>query len=213
VTLDHRKGLLLDLDGTLADSLGPLKMTYCSFLDAHGSKGTDAEFQTLNGLPLTTIIAELKARHDLADSPETLLGRYLKLVQAAQESSKPAAGASAVLEKSRSHGWRVAVVTSTPNRLAVDWIARSNLSALIDAVVGGDEVVYGKPAPDPYELAMTKLQCDAASSLAVEDSPLGAKAAVAAEIPTLALVHSGTAGSWPPNVRFISRFADIADFL
>lgn len=207
------KGLLLDLDGTLADSLDALKATYFSFLEGYGAKGNDAEFTALNGVPLVTIIDRLKAKHDLADATDALLARYAKLIEVAHRSAKPAAGAATVLEISRARGWRVAVVTSTPHWLAMNWIARAGLRTLIDAVVGGDDVSSGKPSPEPYILALTRLDGVAARSLAVEDSPLGAQAAVAAGIPTLAIAHPDAQGEWPFEMRFIGRFSDIANYL
>ena len=45
------KGLFIDLDGTLASSLTALKEVYFSFLTGLGAKGSEAEFQRLNGPP------------------------------------------------------------------------------------------------------------------------------------------------------------------
>jgi HAD superfamily hydrolase (TIGR01509 family) len=204
---------ILDLDGTLADSLDALKAAYHSFLQEHGAKGSGDEFETLNGVPLAAIVDRLRTRHGMTDDPAEMLLRYAELVEIAQASTKPAAGAAEILQRSRSRGWRVAVVTSTPRKLAANWVGKSRLESLIDVVVGGDEVEHGKPSPEPYRLALSRLRCAALQSLAIEDSSLGAKAAVAAGIPTLALAHASAQGEWPSGVRFISCFADIADHL
>jgi HAD superfamily hydrolase (TIGR01509 family) len=207
------KGLLLDLDGTLADSLPKLKATYFSFLEGYGSKGSANEFEALNGLLLTEVVHRLRVTHRLTDPPEMLLNRYLALVERAQGAAKPSAGAFSILERSRARGWRVGVVTSTPRRLALDWLTRSGLDGMIDAVVGGDDVQCGKPAPEPYRRAIDLLQCDRVQSLAVEDSPLGARAAVAAGITTLAISHSIKQNEWPAEVKFIAKFAEILEYI
>jgi beta-phosphoglucomutase-like phosphatase (HAD superfamily) len=44
-----RSGLFIDLDGTLADSLGVLRRVYFLFLREFDQEGSDAEFDRLNG--------------------------------------------------------------------------------------------------------------------------------------------------------------------
>jgi phosphoglycolate phosphatase-like HAD superfamily hydrolase len=39
-----RRGLFVDLDGTLADSLGLLRKVYFRFMEKFGRKGSDSEF-------------------------------------------------------------------------------------------------------------------------------------------------------------------------
>jgi HAD superfamily hydrolase (TIGR01509 family) len=73
----------------------------------------------------------------------------------------------------------IALVTNTPRMLAeraLGSIGRHYFSA----VVCGDEVARGKPAPDPYLRAAELLELDPRRCLAVEDSPTGAAAAEAA---------------------------------
>jgi beta-phosphoglucomutase-like phosphatase (HAD superfamily) len=53
------------------------------------------------------------------------------------------------------------------------------------AVVSGDDVVNGKPDPEPYLVGAAKLGLAPAECVAVEDSPTGAASALAAGIPTL----------------------------
>src|SRR5690625_4445113 len=72
-----------------------------------------------------------------------------------------------------------ALVTNTPRALAeraLNTIGRHYFAA----VVCGDEVARGKPAPDPYRRAAQLLDLDPRGCLAVEDSPTGAAAAEAA---------------------------------
>ena len=49
-----------------------------------------------------------------------------------------------------------------------------------DFIVGGDEVVSGKPAPDIYLKACSLLGADPANSIACEDSDFGIQAAFSA---------------------------------
>ena len=78
--------LLLDLDGTLADSLGVMRGLYFRFLGDLGRKGSQAEFDALNGPPLDEVIERLRTSHGLEGSPEELRDAYLDAVGAAYES-------------------------------------------------------------------------------------------------------------------------------
>ncbi len=179
-----RRGLFLDLDGTLADSLPAMEAAYRALLRRFGREGSAAEFQSLNGPPAAVIIERIALAHGLTAPREELLTAYRDLVRQAHATAPPAAGAREVLEHARKHGWETAVVTSAASADARAWLARVGLVELIAVVVGGDEVQKGKPDPEPYRLALQRTGCVAQESLAIEDSIQGAKAALAAGVPT-----------------------------
>jgi HAD superfamily hydrolase (TIGR01509 family) len=201
-----RRGLFLDLDGTLADSLPALRRVYDDFLAQSGHSGSDAEFNSLNGPPLADIVARLVKAHGLGGAPEDWLARYRDILASAHAAAPPRAGAITMLERARTLGWMIAVVTSAPHDVARAWLRGAGLAALIDHVVGGDEVKRGKPDPEPYRLALSRVGCDAAVSLAVEDSITGAQAALGAGLPTWLL---GTeAQSLRGNALYRGRLVD-----
>jgi HAD superfamily hydrolase (TIGR01509 family) len=203
------KGLFVDLDGTLADSLAVLREAYFSFLSKFGAEGSLAEFERLNGPSLPTIVECLRETYSLSENSADLMTFYSQLLQQGHGSAPPAAGALMVLRQARSRGWKVAVVTSSPRHIAIKWIERVGFKDHVDTVVGGDEVNAGKPSPAPYQLAISRLECVASQSLAVEDSRLGACSAVAAGLPTLAIAEPADRADWPTQVKFINRFEDI----
>lgn len=207
------KGLFIDLDGTLANSLPALRDVYYAFLAGLGAEGSETEFQQLNGPPLIKIIEMLQEHHDLPGAPADLLGRYSTMIHKAHELAPPAEGAQVLLEHARRQGWRVAVVTSSPRLSALEWLKSSGLLTQVDAVVGGDEVAFGKPAPDSYNLALSRLNSAAAHSLAVEDSRIGAISALAAGLPTLVLASLSDQPDYPPEVGFIDTLADLMEML
>jgi HAD superfamily hydrolase (TIGR01509 family) len=207
------RALLIDLDGTLADSLGPLKEAYFAFLAGLNRKGSETEFQQLNGLPLMKVIEALAENHGLSITPGEICGHYINLVRRAHASARPTEGAQALLRRACDTGWKVAVVTSGPRNLALAWLDRNNLSGCVDAVIGAEDVIAGKPAPDPYHAALARLGCTASHSVAVEDSLLGAQSAVAAGLTTCVLAPSSDQGGWPAGVTFIVKLPDLLDRL
>ena len=203
------RGLFLDLDGTLADSLTSLKELYFSFLAELGAQGSEDEFQALNGPPLRRVVESLKQNHSLPGELSDLIEGYMVRLNDAHKRAPPTEGARSAIQWARERGWRVAVVTSSPRAAAVAWLRRNSLVELIDSVVGGDEVARGKPAPEPYCLALARTGCACSTSIAVEDSSAGARAAVAAGLTTFVLGRRVDRTDWPKDVSFIEGFADL----
>jgi HAD superfamily hydrolase (TIGR01509 family) len=73
-----------------------------------------------------------------------------------------------------------AVATSTRRERARAKLAHVSLLLRFRDIVGGDEVVRGKPAPDIYVEAARRLGVAAAECIALEDSEPGVRAALAA---------------------------------
>jgi HAD superfamily hydrolase (TIGR01509 family) len=204
------RGLFVDLDGTIADSLGVMRGVYGRLLAEHGKAGSEAEFQSLNGPPLPVVVDRLIAAHALPVTADALLLRYRTAVVEAYDQVPPIAGAPALLAAAKAAGRVVGVVTSNARMLALRWLDRTGLAARVDLVVAGDEVARGKPDPEPYRLALARGGCAAARSLAVEDSVQGAQAAAAAGLATFGLAHApGLA--WPAGVTEIAALSALLD--
>lgn len=83
---------------------------------------------------------------------------------------------------------RWAVVTSCPRRLALELIARAELPAPA-LLVSADDVLRGKPAPDPYAAAVRWLGATADECVAIEDSAGGIASARAAGVDVIAVLR------------------------
>ena len=178
-------GLFLDLDGTLADSLGVLRIVYARFLARFGKNGSDAEFDSLNGPPMAEVVACLILTHGINQPVDDALKIYRELVETAYLDVRPHTGADGLLRLAAARAMPVGVVTSNNAALTRTWLRAVGLETRVDAIVGGDDVACGKPEPEPYLTMLERTGCTASASLAVEDSETGARAAVAAGIPTL----------------------------
>ena len=211
MTAPARHGLVLDLDGTLADSLSVMRLAYAGFLGEFGKTGNDAQFDRLNGPPLEEIVVILAEAHGLTPSIDRLLALYKRMIREAYGTVQPNAGAGALLEAAQHQGYMTGVVTSNAADLARDWLDRTGLAGLIDLVVGGGDVAHGKPAPDPYLLALSRSGCAPGRSLAVEDSAMGAQAAMAAGLRTFFL--SEGPGATPAGATRIARLSDVTGSL
>lgn len=208
------KGLLLDFDGTLADSLGFMRATYERFLAGHGAAGSAGEFQALNGPPLAEVVRRLRERHGLPAPLDDLLQEYRDLLAAGQHSIGPSLGARELLTAALERGYHAAVVTSADSAAVGAWLERNGLRSCIGVIVGGDGVARGKPDPEPYLQALRQLDCLAERSIAIEDSPLGAAAAMAAGLRTYVLrLPVAAAWSGPRVTGFVATLSDAVGLL
>jgi HAD superfamily hydrolase (TIGR01509 family) len=88
-------------------------------------------------------------------------------------------GAIELLTELKAHGVKTALVTMSLGRMARA-VAGQIPFAAFDVVVAGDDVVKGKPDPEPYLKAAELLGVDPGDCVAFEDSPTGLKSAIAA---------------------------------
>ena len=87
-----------------------------------------------------------------------------------------------LLDYLESTGIPKAVATSTQTSKAIDKLEKSGIAHRFSTLIGGDQVSNGKPAPEIYINAAKALSVEPANCLALEDSPNGVKAAVAAKM-------------------------------
>ena len=89
-------------------------------------------------------------------------------------------GARTILETARSYAIPCGLATSTWDPEASERLASAGLAEFFATKVTGDQVTRGKPDPEPYRTAASRLQVDPARAWALEDSPHGVRSALAA---------------------------------
>jgi len=81
-----------------------------------------------------------------------------------------------VLEKLRESHLQIGLATSTVRDCALPLLERHHIKKYFHKITTGDEVERGKPYPDIYLRAASKLHIEPANVLVVEDSPTGIEA-------------------------------------
>jgi beta-phosphoglucomutase-like phosphatase (HAD superfamily) len=105
-------------------------------------------------------------------------------------------GAAAALDAADALGlhWRIAS-NSGPRQLAAKFLATGLTERVAGRVVAAADIVArggrGKPAPDIFLAAAEQTSCPPTECLVIEDSPLGARGAVAAGMQCLGLDPEG----------------------
>lgn len=206
------KGLLLDFDGTVVQSLGILKKVYFDFLDQFDKKGSTNEFNILNGPPLPKIIEILKEEHNLPGTHETLLNNYHNLVDQLYINTKASPGINQLFTAAKQKNYRIGIVSSNIKKRIEDWLVKNKLQIFIDIIIDGTMVLNGKPHPEPFNLACQKLNLDKTQTIAVEDSKKGLESCISAELNCFAM-DPEEQGNWPVNIAAIKDFHDLIHHL
>ena len=180
--------VLFDMDGTLVDSEKVWQIALEELAAEWGGTMSDAVRKAMVGSTTPRAIAMLHedlgvVGRDVAADSDLLEDRMMTLC-AGQLDFRP--GAYQLLAAVRAAGVKTALVTATVRRIVdvmLDTIGRENF----DVVVTHDDVVNGKPHPEPYLAAAAALGVDAHDCVAIEDSPTGAASAAAAGCVVLAV--------------------------
>jgi beta-phosphoglucomutase len=82
----------------------------------------------------------------------------------------------------RNNGIRVALVTGSKRAAAEKVLEKAGLEGSFDLIVAAEDIHKSKPDPEPYALAMRKLEVPALDCVAIENAPLGISSAKAARV-------------------------------
>lgn len=171
---------LFDLDGTLVDSSPVHERAYRQVLaDLHPALLPDFGYRAISGL--TTLDAFRSLGLDDALSRKATL-RKQSLYREMVRTVPAMPGAFMLLEKLKTRGAAIAIVTSASRVSATRTLEATGLHPFVAALVTADDVTKGKPDPEPYRTALTRLNADPAKTIAVEDALSGIASAHAAGV-------------------------------
>ena len=169
------KGLLFDMDGVLVSSIGSVERCWKRWCLHYGVPGAES-FEVPHGVRAIDIMRSLKPEWD-----EGRIAEGMRLIEDMEvddtDDLKVLPGAMALLQRLPAERW--AVVTSATRRLAQARLEAAGLPAP-ERLIAGDEVVLGKPDPEPYRRGAELLGLKPAECVAVEDAPSGVGAGLAA---------------------------------
>jgi HAD superfamily hydrolase (TIGR01509 family) len=194
---------VFDFDGLLADSQSAWDAAFADAADAAGVPLDDARALDLRGQSArggARLMAAWAGRpHEEGRWERLVTDRLTERFRREPPPLMP--GAEELL--ARLHGrLPLAIASNGPRPVVVAALERTGIAHRFARVVAADDAPRPKPWPDPYLAACAALGARPESSIAFEDSPLGAASAVAAGLRLVVV----TPDAWPAT-----RFADALD--
>ena len=198
----HRKRsdidlLLFDLDGTLVDSVPQLYLAVDAALQGCGLPGVTLEQvkQWIGNGADILLRRAIQRRDDLqGEMDEALVTRVRqkfdeRYLAGLDRDFTLFPGVLATLQRLRSAGYRMAVVTNKPHPFVAPLLQEAGLMPLFDQLLGGDLLPQRKPDPAPLLHVCHTQQVAPERSVMVGDSKNDVLAAKAAGMPVIGLTY------------------------
>jgi HAD superfamily hydrolase (TIGR01509 family) len=186
------RAVVFDCDGVLVDSEPLAARAWAEAIAVYGYDITDADHDACLGITEDAMHGYLSERVDLP--PYKAVIAEVDAIRFVLFDAHLAAfpDAVAAIRALALEGIPLAVASSS-RRFALDRkLAMFDLARYFDAIVAGDQVAHGKPAPDVYREAAAGLGIEPKHCLAIEDARTGAESATAAGMRVVVVSRSGS---------------------
>ena len=193
------KAVLLDLDGTLLDTVGDIATASNMMRASFGFAPLDpALIKTFVGKGIANLVART-----LKDAVGEVGPTALKVAVANFErqyercfgdTSIPFPGVVEGLDVLKNKGFRLACVTNKAEKFTLPLLEKSGLNRYFEITISGDSLPEKKPHPLPLQHAAKFFECTTAELLMIGDSINDAEAARAAGCPVFIVPYGYNEG-------------------
>lgn len=185
------KAALIDMDGTLYDSMKNHTAAWYRLMTEHGIDCTRDEFYLYEGMTGASTITRLwKRQWNKTPDPQLIKGLYFQKTQYFNQLPpvSPMPGANQLIFELLHSGITTVLVTgsgqpSVLERLDKDYPGAFAANHRVTAL----NVTHGKPHPEPYLKGMEMAHAESWQSMAIENAPIGVESAVSSGAFTIAI--------------------------
>lgn len=200
------QAVIFDLDGVIADSEGWWDDIDNDLLAAHGGENGPQHKPHVLGMSYQIALQYYKDTFNIDKTiPELLQQRQEIASVYYQQHILPFIDVASVLREISESGLHIGLATSSVGLLVRPFLQQHQITDYFQAVITGEEIENGKPAPDIYLTVARKLGVAPANCLVVEDSLPGVQSGKSAGMAVAAI----------PDARFVdaARYVGKADYL
>jgi HAD superfamily hydrolase (TIGR01509 family) len=204
---------LFDLDGTLVDSERENIESVVLAVRRHGAELSTEERGFIIGHSWNEIYALIARNHSL---PVTMPQLIVEAVEEKRElmagvGHRALPGAVAAVKRF-ARASKLAVVSGASTSEVKDALAGIGVTEYFPLVIAAEDYTHGKPAPEPYTQAITRLGVSAGRSIAIEDATPGILSARAAGARVIAVRAGNFAGyDLSPADLVVDTLDDVTD--
>jgi phosphoglycolate phosphatase len=213
------KAVIVDLDGTMIDTLGDFAVALNRVLEDLRLPGIErAAIERLVGKGsehlVRSVLAHVGAEPGLYGAAWDRYQRHYLAVNGAHSEVYP--GVVEGLERLKARGLRMACLTNKPTNFALPLLAAKALDGYFSVVFGGDAFEHKKPSPLPLLKTCEALATRPGETLMIGDSSNDAVAARAAGCPVLLVTYGYNHGQPVREVdadAFVDSLAELEALL
>jgi HAD superfamily hydrolase (TIGR01509 family) len=198
------EGVIFDLDGVLVQSEEVWDEVREAYVRAHCGRYDERAQRDMMGMSSPEWSGYIHERLGVVASPSQISADVVRLMSARYREKLPLVpGAREAVER-LARRFTLAIASSSNRPLIDDVLELSGLAHFFRASVSSEEVARGKPAPDVYLEAASRIGIDPALCAAIEDSHNGIRSAKAAGMRVVAIPNL----SYPPDEEALAA-ADV----
>jgi HAD superfamily hydrolase (TIGR01509 family) len=207
--------VICDMDGLLVDSEGLSTEAWRAVLADYRVTMQQSDIDEMFGLRIDEDAELLIAKYQLAATVDELVtAKSQRMLALVRTNLRPMPGAGELVAWLVAHQIPYALATSGLGDYAAACLAAVGLGDAFPIRVSGEEVAHGKPAPDIFLEAARRLNLAPARCLVLEDAPHGVAAAVAAQMPVIAVPNDFTVAlPFPPVTARAASLHEVLSWL
>ncbi len=204
-------GVIFDMDGVLVDTYHAHLLSWQRLAEEHGRTVTEDQFRPTFGRTSRETVEQLFGQRLPEREIHRLDHRKEELFREILATDFPAMpGAVQLLETLDAADFGIALGSSGPPENVELVLRRLGVVDRFDTVITGADVRVGKPDPQVFLIAASRLRVPPERCAVVEDAPLGIEAAQAAGAASIGLASTGrTRESLAAADLVVDRLADL----
>ena len=177
------KGIIFDFDGVIVDSEPFWEKADSRLVASEGKEMIPAAKKAVMGMKQSDSIKMIMKMHGIEGDPDEFMKRRQRMMEEYYSNEIPLTpGAFESIGSLNEAGIKMIIASSTPAYLVESCLRRFKLHEFFMSIVSGDDVEHGKPAPDIFLKALSRLALPKNEVVVIEDSLPGLLGARAAEI-------------------------------
>jgi HAD superfamily hydrolase (TIGR01509 family) len=179
--------VVFDLDGVIVDSEGAWDAARRALVEEQGGHWTADATRAMLGMSAPEWSRYVHDELGVDLEPDEIAERVVAEVLSGYRRSLPLLPGAVQAVRALAGRWPLGLASSS-NRPVIDTVlSAAGIQGCFAATVSSEEVAAGKPAPDVYLAAASRLGVPPASAVAIEDSANGLRSAAAAGMCVIAV--------------------------
>lgn len=165
------KTVILDFDGTIADTKSIILKTLHQTIDEYGmAQPSDDDCAATIGLPLDEAFVRLLGIDRSEGLRCAAIYRCLFEVNNTADAVRMFPNVADTIRRMHADGLTLTIASSRGHHSLADFVSRFRLEDCFSTIIGADDVKKAKPDPEPVNIILQRLGSDAASAIVVGDT-------------------------------------------